>query len=155
MLIKNRLKVWDNPKSLPCKDVSANAITVWKRNFVKSKKSEYRLKSELWTQIALRCKNILFWYTHFKNLPTVGGDSPLPHPPQLGHFAPRWQPLPHPPHVGHFAPSLCPPLTNPGYTTASGVAKGVQGPRPPPPPLIGESNKSFDVPQKTIWIHII
>ena len=28
--------------------------------------------------------------------------------------------------VGRFAPSHCPLLTNPGYTTATGVAKGVR-----------------------------
>ena len=43
--------------------------------------------------------------------------------------------VPHPPPLGRFAPSLCPPppLTYHGYTTVTGVAKGVQGPAPPPP----------------------
>ena len=50
-----------------------------------------------------------FWYTKFpKNLPIVGG----------GH------PLPTPPPSGRFAPSQWPPLTNPGYTTVTGIAKG-------------------------------
>ena len=42
----------------------------------------------------------------------------------------------HPPP----ARSICPPLTNPGYTTVIGVIgyKGVQGPSPPPPLIGGE-----------------
>ena len=103
--------------------------------------------------MAFRCKNkMLFWYTHFQKSPyrTYRGRGTAP---SL-----------HPPPLGHFTPSLCPPLTNPGYTTVTGVAKGggVQGPSPPPP-LIGEtkqkwkrgSNKSFNVPKQAIWIHII
>ena len=59
----------------------------------------------------------------FQNLPTVGG---APSPP-LGRFASL---LPPPP-----------PLTNPSYTTVTGIAKGHKGPPPPPPPLIGEYKK--------------
>ena len=50
--------------------------------------------------------------------------------------------LPHPTPLGNFVPSLHPPppppLTNPGYTTLTGVAiRGYKGPCSPPPPLIG------------------
>ena len=55
--------------------------------------------------------------THnFKNRPAVGGG----------------QPCPTPSPAGNFAPSLCPPLTNPGHTTVSGVAiMGYKGLGPP------------------------
>ena len=58
--------------------------------------------------MALRCKEMqLFWYTNKTkiSLPWEGDVQP-------------------PPPVSHFAPSLFPPLTNPGYTTVTGVAKG-------------------------------
>ena len=74
--------------------------------------------------MAFRCKEMLFWYTNKKNnkknLPTVGGGQP-------------------PPPVSHFAPSLFPPLTNPGYTTVTGVAKG--GTRAHAPPWLERLNK--------------
>ena len=41
------------------------------------------------------------------------------------------------PSLGRFAPSLCPPLTNLGCTTVTGIAKMHKGAMPPPP-LIGE-----------------
>ena len=97
------------------------------------------------------CKKMSFSYTNFqKNLPTVGGGNPLPHPPHarsLRSLSPRFGPLlanlgcntvtciatckgrrahvsPYRtlPPLGRFAPSLWPPLlTNPG-------------PHSPPPP---------------------
>ena len=61
---------------------------------------------------------MLFWYTHFQKSPT-----PYPAPP-LGNFVPSLHPPP-------------PPLTNPGYTTVTGVAiRGYKGPMQPPPPPI-------------------
>ena len=49
--------------------------------------------------------------------------------------------LPHPPPLGNFAPSLCPPLTNPGHTTVSGVA--IMGYKGLGPPLIGETKQKL------------
>ena len=65
-------------------------------------------------------KKMPFSYTIFqKNLPTVGGGKPPP--------------TPLPP-LGHFAPLLWPPLTHPGCTTVTGIAKLHKGPWSP---LIG------------------
>ena len=66
---------------------------------------------------------MLFDTHNFKNLPTVGGGQP------------------HPPPLGNFAPSLCPPLTNPGHTTVSGVA--IMGYKGLGPPLIGETKQKL------------
>ena len=56
---------------------------------------------------------------NFKDLSTVGGGGGTPHtlPP-----------------LGRSAPSLWSPLTNPVYTTVTGITMGVQGPMPPPQP---------------------
>ena len=63
--------------------------------------------------------------------------------------------LPHPPPLGNFAPSLCPPprLTNPGYTSVTGVAiRGHKGPGPPPPHWLERLNKTFNVQKKkSFW----
>ena len=62
-------------------------------------------------------KNAVLIHTFSKIFLPWEGDSPLP-------------------LLGNFAPSLCPPpspLTNPGYTTVTGVAiRGYKGPAPPP-----------------------
>ena len=93
-------------------------------------------------RMAFRYKNALLIHNaHFKKSPYHRGRGTTP-----SHTSPAW--------------SLCsftlPPLTNTGYTTVTGVAKGVQGPSPPPPHC-SESlyNKSFNVQKKAIWIHII
>ena len=63
-------------------------------------------------------KNAVLIHTFSKISLPWKGDSPLP-------------------PLGNFAPSLCPPppLTNHGYTIATGVAiREYKGPAPPPPP---------------------
>ena len=60
-------------------------------------------------------RNVVFIHKFSKKLPTVGGGNTLP-------------------PLGHFAPLLWPPLTNPGCTTVTGIAKMHKGPCSP---LIG------------------
>ena len=70
---------------------------------------------------AIQCARNVVSYTNFqKNLPTVGGGKPL-------------IPTPSPLSVTSL-PLLWPPLTNPGCTTVTGIAKMHKGPCSP---LIG------------------
>ena len=83
---------------------------------------------------------MLFSYTHKKKKsPTVGGGQPPP------TTLPYLITL-----LLHFAPP--PPLTN---LVTHCHWRSYGGTRAQPPPLIGESNKSFNVQKKAIWIHII
>ena len=75
---------------------------------------------------------MLFWYTHFQKSSYRGrGTAPSP--------------------LGNFAPSLCPPpLTNPGYTTVTGVAiRGYKGPAPPH--WLERLNKKYNVQKMSFW----
>ena len=63
------------------------------------------------------CKKIPFSDTNFEKSPYRGGET-VPHP----------SPAPS-------LPRFCPPLTNPGCTTITGIAKGTRGHAPAP--LIG------------------
>ena len=68
-------------------------------------------------------ENAVFIHKFSKNLPNVGGGKTPP------------TPSPHTlPPLGHFAPLLWPPLTHPGCTTVTGIAKMHKGPWSP---LIG------------------
>ena len=58
------------------------------------------------------------------NVQEISFSYPLPKPPHT----------PSPPPLGHFPPLLWPPLTNPGCTTLTGIAKMHKGPCSP---LIG------------------